>query len=390
MRMKKEHLLLLGKRRLMTLLLSMISIASFAMPGQSPATARGKVIDTNGEVLIGVSVVIRGTQRGAITDAQGNFTIPNVPVGAYLDFSYIGFVKTEKKFEGREVTVIMLEDSNTLDEVEIVAFGTQKKESVIGAITTVAPAQLKVSSTNLTTAFAGRMAGMISYQRSGEPGADDASFFIRGITTFGHNQNPLILIDNIELTTTDLARLNTDDIESFSIMKDATATALYGARGANGVIYVKTKEGRKGKAKLNIRIENSISQATKEIELADPISYMKLYNEAIITRDPSMPLYFSEDKIARTVPGSNSVIYPATDWKNELLKDFTMNQRANINISGGGDVARYYVAASFSQDNGILKQDGNNNFNTNIDLKKYTLRSNINIDVTKTTELLLL
>lgn len=390
MRMKKEHLLLLGKRRLMTLLLSMISIASFAMPGQSPATARGKVIDTNGEVLIGVSVVIRGTQRGAITDAQGNFTIPNVPVGAYLDFSYIGFVKTEKKFEGREVTVIMLEDSNTLDEVEIVAFGTQKKESVIGAITTVAPAQLKVSSTNLTTAFAGRMAGMISYQRSGEPGADDASFFIRGITTFGHNQNPLILIDNIELTTTDLARLNTDDIESFSIMKDATATALYGARGANGVIYVKTKEWRKGKAKLNIRIENSISQATKEIELADPISYMKLYNEAIITRDPSMPLYFSEDKIARTVPGSNSVIYPATDWKNELLKDFTMNQRANINISGGGDVARYYVAASFSQDNGILKQDGNNNFNTNIDLKKYTLRSNINIDVTKTTELLLL
>lgn len=388
MKTKRDRFNLFEKRWSMLLLLFMMSVASFAMSDQSSATVRGRVIDSNGEALIGVSVLVRGTQKGTITDSGGNFSISGVSVGSVLEFSYIGFVKTDKKFDGKEMTVIMLEDNTSLDEVEIVAFGTQKKESVIGAITTIAPAELKVPSSNLTTSFAGRMAGMISYQRSGEPGADDASFFIRGITTFGYNQNPLILIDNIELTTADLSRLNTDDIESFSIMKDATATALYGARGANGVIYVKTKEGRKGKAKLNIRVENSISQATREIELADPVTYMQLYNEAIVTRDPSQPIYFSEDKIANTIPGSNSLIYPATDWKKELLKDFTMNQRANVNISGGGDVARYYVAASFSQDNGILKQDGNNNFNTNINLKKYTLRSNVNIDVTKTTELL--
>lgn len=375
----------LGKKGILALCLLFLSLASYSQTGSA---VHGKVVGSDGEALIGVSVVVRGTQKGTVTDVQGNFSIQNVAIGTFLDFSYIGYVKNEKKFEGNEITVIMLEDNTSLGEVEVVAFGTQKKESVIGAITTIAPTELKVPSTNLTTAFAGRMAGMISYQRSGEPGADDASFFIRGITTFGYNQNPLILIDNIELTTADLARLSTDDIESFSVMKDATATALYGARGANGVIYVKTKEGRRGKAKLNIRIENSMSQPTREIELADPVTYMKMYNEAIITRDPSQPIYFSEDKIARTVPGSNSVIYPATDWKKELLKDLTMNQRANINISGGGDVARYYVAASFSQENGILKQDGNSNFNTNIDLEKYTLRSNVNIDVTKTTELL--
>lgn len=388
MKTKRDRFNLFEKKWSMLFLLFMVSVGSFAMSDQSPTTVRGRVIDSNGEALIGVSVLVRDTQKGTITDSGGNFSISGVSVGSILEFSYIGFVKTDKKFDGKELTVIMLEDNTSLDEVEIVAFGTQKKESVIGAITTIAPAELKVPSSNLTTSFAGRMAGMISYQRSGEPGADDASFFIRGITTFGYNQNPLILIDNIELTTADLSRLNTDDIESFSIMKDATATALYGARGANGVIYVKTKEGRKGKAKLNIRVENSISQATREIELADPVTYMQLYNEAIVTRDPSQPIYFSEDKIANTVPGSNSLIYPATDWKKELLKDFTMNQRANVNISGGGDVARYYVAASFSQDNGILKQDGNNNFNTNINLKKYTLRSNVNINVTKTTELL--
>lgn len=356
---------------------------------QQPSTLTGKVVDTDGNPIIGVVVSVRETGQGVMTDEEGRFTLTRVPMGAMLDFTLIGYVKTDKKFEGqKDLTIIMMEDVQTLGEVEVVAFGTQKKESVVGAITTINPAELKVPSSNLTTAFAGRMAGMISYQRSGEPGADNADFFIRGITTFGNNKNPLILIDNIELSSDDLSRLHPDDIESFSIMKDATATALYGSRAANGVIFVKTKEGRKGKAQLDIRIENSFSKATKEIELADPVTYMRLYNEAIVTRDPSLPRYFSQDKIDKTVPGSGSVIYPATDWKDELLKDFTMNQRVNLNIKGGGDVARYYVAASFAQDNGILNQDKNSNFNSNIDLKKYTLRSNVNIDVTKTTELL--
>ena len=323
---------------------------------------KGKVLGTDGEPIIGASVLVKGSTTGVVTDLDGNYTLSNVSKGAILEFSYVGYVKLTKTV-GNETTInaILYEDSQMLEGVEVVAFGTQKKESVIGAISTVKVAELKTPSSNLTNALAGRIAGVISYQRTGEPGVDDASFFVRGVTTFGYKKDPLILIDGIELTSTDLARLQPDDIASFSIMKDATATALYGARGANGVILVKTKEGQKGKARLSLRVENSISTPTQEIELADPVTYMRLHNEAYLTRNPLAPLMYSEEKIDNTVPGAGSVIYPATDWRKELLKDFTMNQRVNLNITGGGDVARYYVAASYSQDNGILEVDKNSN-----------------------------
>jgi TonB-dependent SusC/RagA subfamily outer membrane receptor len=231
-------------------------------------------------------------------------------------------------------------------------------------------ATLKVPSSNLTTALAGNVAGVIAYQRSGEPGQDNADFFVRGITTFGANTSPLILIDNIELTSTDLARLQPDDIESFSIMKDATATALYGARGANGVIYVTTKRGQEGPAKIFARVETSISQPTSNIELADPVTYMKAYNEAISTRDPLGELMYSYDKIEQTgKEGANRLIYPANDWYDMLFKDFSTAYRANISARGGGKVARYYVTGSFTEDTGILKVDKRNSFNNNIDQK---------------------
>ena len=277
-------------------------------------TIKGKVLGTDGEPIIGASVLVKGSTTGVVT-------------------------------VGSETTInaILYEDSQMLEGVEVVAFGTQKKESVIGAISTVKVAELKTPSSNLTNALAGRIAGVISYQRTGEPGVDDASFFVRGVTTFGYKKDPLILIDGIELTSTDLARLQPDDIASFSIMKDATATALYGARGANGVILVKTKEGQKGKARLSLRVENSISAPTQEIDLADPVTYMRLHNEAYLTRNPLAPLMYSEEKIDNTVPGSGSVIYPATDWRKELLKDFTMNQRVNLNIMWQLPIVRIMV-----------------------------------------------
>jgi len=349
---------------------------------------KGKVVESDGTPIVGVVVNRKGTTTGTITDINGNFSLPNIPVGTMLEFSLIGFVKTEKKYEGQEeLIIIMLEDVQALGEVEVVAFGTQKKESVIGSITTIAPKNLRAPTSNLTTALAGQVAGLISYQRSGEPGADNADFFVRGIASFGFNTSPLILIDNIESTSTDLARLNPDDIESFSVMKDATATALYGSRGANGVVLIQTKEGKKGKTKLEVRIETSFSQPTKNIELADPITYMKMHNEAILTRNPEQPTLYSDDKIDRTIPGSGSVIYPYTDWRKELMKSMAWNTRANANISGGGDVARYYVSMRFTKDEGLLKVNGKNNFNNNIDLKTYQLRTNVNIDVTKSTEI---
>ena len=351
----------------------------------------GTVLDTQGQPVIGATVLVDGTQNGVVTDLDGNYTLTRVPEGASVRFSCMGYVDQVKPYRGeKNFNAVLYEDSQSLEEAVAVAFGTQRKESVVGAVTSVKPDQLKAPTSNLTTTLAGNVAGIISYQRTGEPGEDDASFFIRGITTFGANTNPLILIDNIELTTTDLARLQPDDIESFSIMKDATATALYGSRAANGVILVKTKEGRKGKAKVNVRYEHSFSQPTQEVELEnDPKVYMKLHNEAIKTRDhTALPLY-SEDKIRHTDASNPTWRYPYTNWKETMLKTVANNDRANLNVSGGGDVARYYVAASVKHDSGILNVAGENNYNNNIDLTTYTLRSNVNVNVTRTTELII-
>src|SRR5574344_481267 len=258
---------------------------------------KGTVIDDTGQPLIGVSVVISGTKKGTTTNMDGAFTI-DVKSTDYLDFTYIGMQKqTVKVGDKKIINITMKSDDNALGEVTVVAFAKQKKESVVASITTIKPNELHVPSSNLTTAFAGRIAGIISYQRSGEPGQDNASFFVRGVTTFGYGNSPLILIDGVEMSSSDLARLNTDDIESFSIMKDANATALYGARGANGVIYVKTKEGKSGQTKVNFRAEGTISTAARDLELSDPVTYMRMYNEATQARDPFAILPFTTKKI---------------------------------------------------------------------------------------------
>ncbi|MDR1339336.1 MAG: TonB-dependent receptor [Prevotellaceae bacterium] len=351
----------------------------------------GTVVDATGEAIIGASVVVKGSTQATMSDVNGSFMIAVANNSAVLQVSFLGYVTQEvsvaSAVNGR-LTITLAEDMKALEEVTIVAFGTQKKESVVASITTINPAELKIPSSNLTTALAGNMAGIIAYQRSGEPGRDNADFFVRGITTFGANTNPLILIDNVELTTTDLARLQPDDIASFSIMKDATATALYGARGANGVILVTTKRGVDGPAKIFVRLENSISAPTSTAQFTDPVTYMKMHNEAVLTRNPLGELPFSQDKIENTMnPAYSPYIYPANDWYGMLFKDYAMNQRANVSVTGGSKVARYYVSGAFTQDNGILNVDKRNSFNNNIDFKNYNLRANVDVNITKTTEL---
>ena len=347
----------------------------------------GEVRDSTGATLPSVSVTVKNRSAlGTTTDINGRYVL-DVPSGSTLVFSMIGFNTMEVPIENRtEINVTLHESASLVDEVVVVGFGKQKKTDMIGSITSIKPADLKVPSSNLTTALAGRAAGIIGFQRTGEPGMDNADFFIRGVTTFGYKVDPLILIDNVEVTTTDLARLQVDDIEDFVIMKDATATAVYGARGANGVILITTKEGKEGKANVSLRLENSVSMPTKNVELVDPVTYMKMANEAVLTRDPLGFLPYSQEKIEKTILGSGSLEYPATDWRKELLKDYTMNQRLNLSVSGGGNVARYYVSGALNQDNGILKVDRRSNFNNNIDLKTYSLRSNVNINLSKTTQ----
>lgn len=374
------------KKIAMTLALILSTVAAVAQT----KTVKGVIYEEEtGEPMPGATVSVEGSTRGVMTDLDGSFELTGVKPTDKLKFECLG--KETQVLQVGTMTnfVVKLKNAaNELDEVTVVAFGKQRKESVIGSISTVDVKTLKVPSSNLTTALAGNVAGVIAYQRTGEPGQDNADFFVRGITTFGANTSPLILIDNIELTSTDLARLQPDDIESFSIMKDATATALYGARGANGVIFVTTKRGQEGPAKIFARVETSISAPTDVVELADPVTYMKSYNEAISTRDPLGELMYTYDKIEQTgKPGANRLIYPANDWYNMLFKDFATSYRANVSARGGGKVATYYVSGAYTEDTGVLKVDKRNSFNNNIDDKNYTLRSNVDINVTPTTKL---
>lgn len=347
----------------------------------------GTVTDESGESLPGVSIMVKSTNNGTTTDNNGKYALEVADGNAILVFSFVGFTTQTVEVANRtSINVSLVPDVAALGEVVVVSYGTQKKESVIGSITTIEPERLKMPSSNLTTALAGRISGIIAYQRSGEPGADNASFFIRGVTTFGYKKDPLILLDNNEITTRELARLQPDDIASFSIMKDATATSLYGSRGANGVILVTTKRGMEGKATINIRMENSFSMPTQDIALADPVTYMKLHNEAVRTRNPLGVTPYSQNKIENTMNGGNPYAYPASDWYKTVFKDYAQNKRLNFNLTGGDKVAKYYLAGSVNNDNGLLNVDKRNNFNSNIDLKSYMLRTNITLNVTKTTE----
>ena len=348
----------------------------------------GKVVDKQGQPLPGVTIQIEGTTSGTSTTFEGNYALKANDKNDVLKFSYIGFESQNITISDQSiVNIIMQENLESLDEVQVVAFQKQKKNSVIGSINTINPSELKIPSSNLTNSLAGRMAGMISYQTSGEPGADNAQFFIRGVTSFGYANNPLILIDGLEVSTDDLARMEPDNIASFSIMKDATATALYGARGANGVILVTTKEGKKGKARVSFRYENSFSAPTQTNEFLGGVEYMNMYNQATRSRDPSAPLLYSINKIFGTINSQDPNIYPNVNWYDELFKDYTLNRKANLNVNGGGDIAQYYLSISHNNDTGLLKVDPLNNFNNNIDINRSNLRANININVSETTKI---
>jgi TonB-linked SusC/RagA family outer membrane protein len=362
-------------------------------------TITGKVTDTLGVKITGASIVAEtGKKTATSTDENGRFVL-EVESGTSLKISFVGFTEqhiiataTQKVFN----IVLKEAKASVMDEVVVTAYGKkQRKEAIVGSVTSIVPEDLKIPASNLTNALAGAAAGIIAFQGTGQPGQDNSTFFIRGVTTFGYNVSPLILIDNIELTTDDLARLQVDDIASFSILKDASATALYGARGANGVILVSTKSGKVGKPQINFRLENSISENTQSLQIADPITFMEDYNEASLGRDPTEPIPFNQDKILNTEntinkgPGYNPYVYPAVNWLKTLIKNQTSTQRANLSVSGGTPFAKYYVSGSYNLDHGNLVDDPNNNNSDNVKFQNYQLRSNINLNITKTTEVVL-
>lgn len=345
----------------------------------------GVVTDMNNEPLIGVNVTVKDQAGlGAITDINGRYKI-NIEEFSRLVFSYIGFDRQEVLVKRQRVINVTMKESEAseLDEVVITGTGAQKKLIVTGAVTTVNVDDLKSNpSANLSNALAGNVAGVLAMQTSGQPGVNTSEFWIRGISTFGANSAALVLVDGFER---DLNDINIEDIETFTVLKDASTTAIYGPRGANGVILITTKRGKEGKININAKVESSYNTRTITPEFADGYSYAMLMNEARITRNQERIYRDDEMEILRL--GLDPDLYPNVDWMDTLLKDGAMTYRANLNMNGGGSTARYFVSLSYINEEGMYKTDEamRKDYNTNPSSQRWNYRLNTDIDVTKTT-----
>lgn len=343
----------------------------------------GRVTDDKGEVLPGVSILVKGTQIGTVTNASGNYSL-SVPSGSItLVFSYIGYVTQEIELGTRKnVDVVLQGDTQSLDEVVVVAFGKQRKESVIGAVTTLSASDLKVPVSKLSNSLAGQLAGIVAVQGTGEPGAG-SGFWIRGISTFGANNSPLILVDGIERP---LDLVDPEDIESFSILKDATATAVYGVRGANGIVLITTKKGKNtGKPTINTRIERGLLSPVRVAKLANAGQWIDYYND--ISFEATGSKAFPDHLKQKYLDGSDPDLYPNVDWMKTIFKESTTSSRANLNVSGGGKMARYYVSGSYYTENGIFNPTETKQYNPSVNYSKLNFRSNLDIDISPSTEL---
>lgn len=356
---------------------------------QSKRTVTGTITDAvDGSPIIGANITIKGESgTGTVSDLDGKFSL-SIPDNnkTILVITYIGYATREVPVEDLGYLKIVMEGAeNTLDEVVVVGSGTQKKVSVTGAITSVKGATLRVPATTLTSSFAGKLAGVIAKTNSGEPGSG-AEFYIRGIGTFGGRTTPLILLDDVEISASDLNYVPAENIESFSILKDASATAIYGSRGANGVMIVTTKGGEyNSKTSINVTAENSFNYLDKFPEFVDGATYMDMYNKAQLARNPSATPKYSDLDMERTASGINPYIYPDVDWQDVLFKNMSMRQRANINVSGGGSKVKYYMSLDVSHDSGLLDTEKAYSWNNNINIMNYTFQNNISYKLTPTT-----
>ena len=341
---------------------------------------RGIVKDEVGMPLIGATVVIKGSSTGgSITDVDGLYSIM-APSDATLQFSYVGYVTQDVKVDGRQtIAVTLKEDSEVLEDVVIIGYGQQKKSGVVSSVNTVSADEIKAPTRNLTNNLAGQIAGLIAIQRNGEPGNDNAEFWIRGTSSFAGGTDPLVLVDGAPRNMQDI---EPDEIESFTVLKDAAATAVYGAEGANGVILITSKRGRAEKPRISFRGEFGMASPTRLPEMLGAVDHMTLFNEA--RRNDGLPEMYPEDLIAKYASGEDPDLYPDTDWF-DMLRDHTFNQRITLNVRGGSGKARYFVSGAYYHEAGIFKDNSLEDYDTNIGLTRYNLRSNIDIDITNST-----
>lgn len=365
-------------------ILTVFIISVNAMFAQSGLTAAGLVMTQDGESVIGATVTVKEDPgKGVITDTDGRFKMNGLSKGQTLVISYIGYkdatVKVTKTDE--RMRIVLEEDISDLEEVVVVGHATQRKISVVGAVTNVEVKDLNVPATSVSNMLGARVPGIIAVTRSGEPGKDFSEFWIRGISTFGASSGALVLIDGVE---GDLNLVDPEDIESLSILKDASATAVYGTRGANGVVLVTTKKGVAGKLKVNVKANVGLSYSPRMPEYVGAYEYATLANEAALSR--GMNPIFSDVDMALFKNGMDPDLHPDVNWRDVILKDYTWNQQYHLSASGGGEVARYYMSMGFQNKEAIFKQDkGINKYDTNVNYKQYNFRANIEVNMTKST-----
>lgn len=350
----------------------------------------GRVVDSKGNPLSGVTVALKNTSTMTLTNRNGVFSL-TAPTGkSVLLFTFVGFTSQEVTVtKDQDINIIMQDAVQSLEDVVVVGYGTQKKINVTGAVSSVNMADMRTPVPNLSNALAGKVAGVIAVQSSGEPGYDNSTFTIRGIGTFTGSVSPLIIIDGVQRDDVNSTyggsfnNIDPEDIASISLLKDASSTAMYGAKGANGVLIITTKRGVAGKPKISFKTETGFSGFTKRPKMLNGTNYMKLLNEARVNM--GLAPNYSEELIQKTASGLDPYLYPDVNWVDEIYKDNSRLTNANLSINGGGESVRYYISGSFYNQQGPYKVSKLNDYNPNLNFKRYDFRSNIDVDLTKNT-----
>ncbi len=344
----------------------------------------GTIRAANGELLIGATVWSKTRPTvGTASDINGKYLLDVYP-DEVLEFSYVGYKSQDVPVSGRGIIDVELQPNDAiLDAVEVVGYGVQKKISVIGSQQTIKAGDLKTPVANLTQGLIGRVSGLVSVQRTSEPGFDDAEIYIRGISTLTASMStPLTLVDGVPRS---FANVDPEDIESFTILKDASATAVYGVRGANGVIIINTKSGMKGSPKFSVRYTEGFTKPTKITDFVDGAVYMEMSNEASTTRGGNR--LYSREVIEKTRSGEDPYLYPNVDWMKEILRDFSRNRSANINIQGGSDKAVYYIGLAYYDEDGMYKDTKLADYNSNTFFRRYNATTSLTLNPFRSTEI---
>ena len=353
-------------------------------------TIKGNVTTTTGESIPGASVKLANATTGVITDIDGFYMITVPDSQSELEFRFMGYEPRNIKVGNQTTINVSLEEAtSSLEEVVVVAYGAQKKVTMTGSVASVNIGSLKTPVANLSNALQGKVAGIISVQSSGEPGYDNSTFTIRGIGTFTGNTSPLVIVDGVQRDDVNSTyggaynNIDPEDIVSISLLKDASATAVYGAKGANGVMIITTKRGSVGKPKISIKAETGFTNFTKVPEMLSGVDYMMLYNES--RRNSGLSEVYSREQILKTESGLDPYLYPNVDWIDKIYKNVSSVSNVNLNISGGSDLVRYYLSASFYNQGGQYNVKKENGHDPNLNYKRYDFRSNVDVNITKTT-----